>query len=68
MPPDVAPLNEPSLKLSVYVPLELSIRLLKLATPLTTAAELVLPLANPAGPLATATLIVELSFVMTFPN
>jgi hypothetical protein len=44
------------------------VRLLKVATPFTAAALVVLPVANPAGPVATATITVELSPVITFPK
>ena len=64
----VAPVREPSLTLRVYVPAVLKIRLLKLATPLTAATDVVLPLANPPGPLNTVTVTVDVFDVTVLPE
>src|SRR5262245_6439593 len=65
---EVAPVSPPSLAASAYVPLVLRARLLNVATPFTAATDVVLPPANPPGPLPTFNVTVELLPVATFPN
>src|SRR5580692_8516288 len=65
---EVALVSEPSVTFSVYVPAAVSAILLNVATPLTAATDVVLPLPNVPGPLAMATVTVEVFDVMTLPK
>jgi hypothetical protein len=66
--PEVALVSVPSVTLSVYVPAVSKTRLLNVATPLTAAALVVLPVVNPPGPLATAIVTVDVLPVITLPK